>query len=260
MHPALETRLEVAVEHALAVVLEDLRVGEAAEQRLAHLAAVDPVFCRKSKGLGDRQHAHAGDDLVGRLGHLAGAGSADMHDVLAHAFEGGQGFGKTCIRTAGHDRQRAGDGADLAARHRGIDEIDSGGSEIDADLARGGGGNGAHVDGDEAGCRALRDAAHHFGDIRRIGDHRDHQFVAAGCFGRAGGALCAGFEQRPHRFGAARPDGDGMAALDEIERHRAPHDAEADKGNFHAGLHEVEAPILAEAAAAESSCRPEQGS
>jgi hypothetical protein len=41
MHPGLEAGLEVAVEHALAVILENLRIGETAEQRFAHPGRVD---------------------------------------------------------------------------------------------------------------------------------------------------------------------------------------------------------------------------
>jgi len=96
----------------------------------------------------------------------------------------------------------------------------------------------------------LRNAAHDFGDIRRIGDHRDYQLAASGGIRRIGGAGGAGGEQGLHRFGATRPDGDGMATLDEVECHRASHDAEADESNLHAALREVEAAILAEAAGA----------
>jgi hypothetical protein len=65
----------------------------------------------------------------------------------------------------------------------------------------------------------------------------------------------SGVEQRLHRFGAARPDGDLMAALQQIERHRASHDAEANGSDIHAALHEVEAAILAKAASVEYSIR-----
>jgi len=70
-------------------------------------------------------------------------------------------------------------------------------------------------------------------------------------FGRATRTLGAGLEQRLHRFGAARPDSDFVATLQQIERHRAPHDAEADKADLHIDLHELEATILAEAASDE---------
>jgi hypothetical protein len=49
VHPALEARLEIAVEHALAVVFENARVSEAAEQRLAHLAGIDAVLVGEAK-------------------------------------------------------------------------------------------------------------------------------------------------------------------------------------------------------------------
>ena len=156
-----------------------------------------------------------------------------MDDVLAHAFERRFGFSEGRVGAAGHDRQRAGDGTDFAAGHRGIHEIDAGGSEIDPDPAGGGGGDGAHVHRHQPRCHALRRAAHDFGDVRRIGDHRDHQFIALRGLRRAAAPLGAGVEQRLHRFGAARPDSELVAALEQVEGHRAPHDPEADESDLH---------------------------
>ena len=87
VHPGLEAGLEVALEHALAVVLEDLRVGKTAEQRLAHLGRIDAALRREVEGFGHRHHADTGEDLVAGLGHLAGAGVADQRHRLAHFFE-----------------------------------------------------------------------------------------------------------------------------------------------------------------------------
>lgn len=64
VHPGLEAGFEVAVEHALAVIFEDARIGEAAQQRRAHLGHIDIVFRREVEGLGDGQHADAGENLV----------------------------------------------------------------------------------------------------------------------------------------------------------------------------------------------------
>jgi hypothetical protein len=85
--------------------------------------------------------------------------------------------------------------------------------------------------------------AHDLGHVGRIGHHGNDQFVTA-C--RVSRTWCdgAGIEQGLHRFGATRPDSDRMAALDEIVRHRAPHDAQADKSDFHAELRVEKAGIL----------------
>lgn len=237
VHPALETRFEIATEHALAVVFEDFRVGESAEQRLAYLAAVDAVFCRKSEGLGDRQHAHAGDDLVGRLGDLAGAASADMDDVPAHAREGRLGFGEGRFGTTGHDRQRAGDGADLAAGNRRIHEIDAGSGEIDADLACVAAGAMVFFMS-TAPARAPRSCATPRMTSATSGASATIEITSSlPCTTSVGlPVTLAPASVVAASIRAARPDSDLVAALQQVECHRAPHDSEADESDLHSVL------------------------
>ncbi len=233
VHPALEARLEIAVEHALAMVFENARISKAAEQRLAHLAGIDAVLVGEGEGLGHRQHAHAGHDLVGGLGHLPGTGGANMHDVLAHARKGRLRPRKTALAAAGHDRQGAGNGADFAAGDRSINKIDAGCRQFLADPACRRRRNGAHIDGHQARLGTARYPAHHLGNVGGIGHHGNHQLIAGRGIGRADGGSRPGAEQGLHRFGSPRPDGDLMPALDEIERHRASHDAQADESDLH---------------------------
>ena len=68
-----EPRVERAVEHALAVDLEDLRAGEPAEQGLADLRRVDAGAFGEQQGLGDRLDRGRHDELVARLRDLPGA-------------------------------------------------------------------------------------------------------------------------------------------------------------------------------------------
>ena len=64
--------------------LEDAAGGEPAEQRLAHLGAVDAGLARQGQRLGDRQHRAADHQLVAGLADLPGAGRPDVDDpVLA---------------------------------------------------------------------------------------------------------------------------------------------------------------------------------
>jgi hypothetical protein len=159
-----------------------------------------------------------------------------MDDVLAHAFEGRLALAKAASEPpAMIDRVPA--MAPTSPPETGASMKSTPAAASSSPILAGGGrGDGAHVDSDQPGAAAAGDAAHDLGDVRRIGDHGDHQFIAPGRIGRAAGGFGAGVEQRLHRFGAARPDGDLVAALDEIERHRAPHDAEADKSDLHAVL------------------------
>jgi hypothetical protein len=97
----------------------------------------------------------------------------------------------------------------------------------------------------------LAGAARHFGDVRRIGDHRDYQFIALRSFRRAVAPVVPASSSGC--IDAARPDGDLMAALQQIEHHRASRDPEADESDIHAALCEVEAAVPAKAAGVEYS-------
>src|SRR5581483_681943 len=82
VQPRLEPGVEGAIDHPLAVHLEDLALREAAEQRRAHLGRIDAFGFGERERLGDRFDRHADDDLVARLRDLAGAQLADVNDVL----------------------------------------------------------------------------------------------------------------------------------------------------------------------------------
>ena len=156
-----------------------------------------------------------------------------MHDVLAHARKGRLRPRKTALAAAGHDRQGAGNGADFAARDRSIDKIDAGCRQFLADPACRRRRNGAHIDGHQARLGTARYPAHHLGNVGGIGHHGNHQLIAGRGIGRADCRACPCGEQRLHGFGTPCPNGDLVAALDEIERHRASHDAQADESDLH---------------------------
>jgi hypothetical protein len=82
-----KARVEGALDHPLAVHLEDAARGEAAHQRLAHLGRVGAGAAREQQRLADRGDVEGDDDLVGDLGRLPVADAADEGDVLAHLLE-----------------------------------------------------------------------------------------------------------------------------------------------------------------------------
>lgn len=70
MHPTLETRFEVTVNHALTVVLENLGARETAEQGLTYFGRIGTIFLGKGHGFCHGQHADPSQDLISRLGYL----------------------------------------------------------------------------------------------------------------------------------------------------------------------------------------------
>ena len=87
VQPDAKARIEGALDHPLAVHLEDAARREAAHQRLAHLGRVGAGLAREQQRLADRGDVERDDDLVGDLGGLAVAVAADERDVLAHLLE-----------------------------------------------------------------------------------------------------------------------------------------------------------------------------
>ena len=117
-------RHEISLDHALAMDVENLGIGEATHQGLAHRGRVGTAFGGKVQGLGDCGHGGADDDLVGELGHLAGADRTDTGDA-AHARENMSAMPSIDRGlAAGHDRERAVARAGLAAGHRRVDIAD----------------------------------------------------------------------------------------------------------------------------------------
>ena len=82
-----EAGIEGALDHPLAVHLEDAGAGEPAHQRLPHLRRVGSGLGGEQQRLGHRLDGERHDDLVGDLGGLAVAVAADQRDVLAHQLE-----------------------------------------------------------------------------------------------------------------------------------------------------------------------------
>jgi hypothetical protein len=159
-----------------------------------------------------------------------------MDDVPAHAGKGGLRGGESGDAAADHDRQRAGHCPDLPARHRRVEKVDAQREQTGGDLARGSGADGTHVDRHQPGPAGARHPVlteHHLLDVGRIGDHRNHQIHLARERRRTARRSRSGSEQWLHGRRAARPDGELVAPVQQIERHRAPHDSQTDEPDFH---------------------------
>ena len=232
----LEARHVVALQDALAVDLEHAAGGEPAHQRLAHLGRIDAGLARDGERLAHRRQRAADADLVAGLAHLAGAGGADVHDALgvadgiehrAHALERRR-------VAADHDRQRAVDGADLAAAHRRVEHRHAPGGGLLRQLPGDGRRDRAHVDDDAALPHGLEYAAgafEHQADVWRVGHHRDDDVALRGHLSRRAGARRAGLDHRVHGRLAAAVRDDREPLLEQVEHHGLPHEPETDEAN-----------------------------
>ena len=151
----LETGRKVALDHALAVDVEDARLGESTQQGLAHPRWVGAALRRKRQCLGHGHQRHCPDHIVGELAGLTGAVRADMAQRLAHAAQHRPHRFKHLALAADHDRQRPGNGADIAAGDRRVEVL---GAFFRQSCGIGGLGRGrdrTHVDDHRAGPYAL---------------------------------------------------------------------------------------------------------
>ena len=214
------------------VRLEDLRLREAAQQRLAHARGIDSGLRGQRQRLGDRLDREGDHDLVGGLGDLAGARRTDVGGRLAELREDRLGPLHRRLAAPGHDRELPIDRGGLPAGDRGVDRLHATLGEGRMHLARRGRRDRRHVDQQHALAHPGDDAVlpEYDGlDVRRVGEHGDHDIGALGDL--AGGARRLGTlaGELLDRLRAAVVHDDGEAGANEAHRHGLAHDSEADE-------------------------------
>ena len=232
----LEARLPVAGDHPLAVHFEHAALREAAHQRGAHLHRIDAGLARQRDRLGDHRHRPAEHDLVAGLADLAGAGFADVDDLLglAHRREDRQHLAERRAVAADHEGERAVDRADLAAAHRRVQVGGVPACGFAGQPARGGRRNRGRVDDDGAWLQRAEDAVfafEHRGHVGAIRQHRDDDARVQRDAGRRIGGAGAGRDQLVDRAAAAAVHDDVEAVLAEVEGHGLAHEAQTDEAN-----------------------------
>ena len=230
----LPARGERAVDHALAVHLQDARGREPALQRLSDLRRVRARALRQRERLRHRADGEADDDLVRGLGDLARSDLAHAGRARAHHLEVRHGPGDRRLGASGHDGQRTRLRSDLAARHRGVDVVRTAGferlRERTGRLDRGG----AHVDHQAVRRDAVRDAVVpvdnplHRWRVRR--HHDDHGRAFGHLPRRVRGRKPLGRERVDHRAAPIVDDDLGSGRV-EVHGHRPAHQPEADESD-----------------------------
>src|SRR5690606_36101993 len=102
----VEARIEVALHHARAEVVDRPRLGRAAAHGFDYTHGIEPGLARVEQALADADHRRGDEDLVDHLGVLARAGRAEVGDALAEASEDGPDLFERALVAADHDGQR----------------------------------------------------------------------------------------------------------------------------------------------------------
>src|SRR5918994_993697 len=230
-----EARIEGALDHALAVQLEDARAGEAAHERLAHLGRVRPRLGGEEQRFADGLDGQRHNDLVGDLRGLAITVAADESDVLAHELEQGLHLFEGALGPADHDGERGLLGPDLAARDRRVEVIATLLVDAPGEVFGGNRRDRAHVDNDLAGRKALRDSAR--AEERRLHMRcvRHHRDDDLGVFGNlpAGAARHRALSEHLLRWRIEVVQEQFVAYCLEMPGHGPAHDAKTEKSDFH---------------------------
>ena len=180
-----EAGLEVAVENALAVQIEDAALGKAAQQGLAHPGRVHTGFAGQGHGLGHGLDGQGHHHLVAGLGDLPGPRPSDQDDVLAHHLEQGLGLMESLLRAAHHDREGAGLGPHVPPGNRCVQGLHPFLLEGLVDPPGGRRSDGGHVNEELAGAQAPDDSLRpqdHRLDVRGVWQHGDDHVALFGHF------------------------------------------------------------------------------
>ena len=154
-----KARVEIAVDHALAPVLEHAATREPAAEDLDDFERIDARFRAHREGFGDACDGDGDEDLVARFHGLPCAEGAAQDRALAHDVkERFDGVECVCV-AADHDGEGGVLRADVAAADGCIQAFDAFFCERISHLNGRAGRDGAHIDEDHALVRAFDNAA-----------------------------------------------------------------------------------------------------
>ena len=226
-----EARLEIALDHALAVDLENAGGCKSAHQRLAHTSRIGAGLGGEDQRLAHRLDRQGDDDLVCDLGRLSVAIAPDKRDVLAHEREDRLDLLERALRPADHDGEARRLRADLAAGNRSIEIVAAEFIDLFGELLRGDRRDRAHVDDDLAFRQPFGDAPgakEHGLHVGRVGNHGDDHLGLLADFLPIGASDSALVDQLLRRRATGMNE-ELMTAFEQMVGHRAPHDAESDE-------------------------------
>ncbi len=191
------------------------------------------------QSLGQRLDVARNDDLVGQLGSVARADIAAAHNRSAHRLEQGFEFVKDFLLAADHEAQRTVDRFRLTARNRRIQHINVFFSQHRSNLLAGNRVDRAHINEYSARLHVTGNtvfAQHNALYMRGVRQHGQNNIAAlADLF--VGSGLGASRYDLFDSSGIQIADQQvGVAALQDIFRHRFAHDSKTNQTNFHSCL------------------------
>ena len=227
---------KVALDHTLAVELQDAAVSEASADRFTDFGHVRSAFGGEQQGFGDCADRDADDHLVGEFGQLACAVGTDVGGATQGAEDGLCAF-KVCGAASCHDGQSAVFCAHCAARDGRIEVGDAHFLQSGRVISRFAGLDGGHVNKERAWLHAERCALleQHLADDGTVFQQADHHVGLL--YGLCGGVvhLNALLAQRVG-FGACPVPGvHGVSGLGQAACRGQSHHAGAENGDAKGG-------------------------
>src|SRR2546426_4635729 len=231
-----EARTEIAGEHLRRVVLHRPRGARAPRNHLPGPLEIYALRFREYERFGDAEVVDRDGDLIRELAGLSRTVTADVDDGLPERLEKRHGAFRIIFFAADHDREPRFDRADLAAGHRRVERLEwrsIGGGAL-CDLAGGRRADRAHVDRQETGMSARRDAVRPEGHGLpggRARPHGDDDVLALGDLARGAHHGRTEVLERLRASQRAIRHRDREACLHRVSRHRGAHDPEPDESD-----------------------------
>src|SRR5580704_3775912 len=229
-----ETGPEVAGQHRGALALQHRVAGQPAAQDAQGRLGVDAVGLEEDDRLGHELDDARDHELVRGLDRLARARGPDVHDGLAHGGEDRCRGLEVGGRAADHDRQHALDGALLAAGYRRVEHAEAPLGALGGQFRRYVRADAREVDHQRPGRRVLEDPAgtgQHRAHVGGVRHHRGHHVGVTDRLGDVRRAAPPGRDELLDPAGAPVVPGDVETGLDQVGRHRRPHDPQPDEAD-----------------------------
>ena len=227
-----KARLPVAHERLGRQRVHGAGAARAAQDHLAGLVEVEAGLLGKGERVGHAHHGGRERDLVGELCRLALAGSAKAVDLGGERLEDRADGLDVGLGRADDQRERARDGAGVAAGDRAVKGVLAVGLGRLGDIARELGGAGSEVDQVGAGLGSSEQTVAgkiNLLDVGRVAHHGKHHVGVLGGLSRAiGPDGTAGNEVVGLGLGAV-VDAHGVASVQDVPGDGRAHDAGADE-------------------------------
>src|SRR5665648_366400 len=229
-----ETGLPVALEHTLAVDLQDARGSKSAEQGVPDPGGIGARLGGEHQSFAHGLDGKGHDDLIRHLAGLARPVLADQGDVFTHDLEVRPDLGEGLLVPPDHDREGALARPNVAPGDRRVQVAAALLVDLLSEFLSLNGRDGAHIDDDLALGEALVDAVFAEENLLHVGCVGHHGKDDVGVLGHFAGGVALGSSRIEQFLRDPRPalQVELVALLEQVVGHGHTHDPQSDEAEL----------------------------